>query len=270
MAIEYFKRNITLQIVTALCLFFSLSLANAQTVNHTAMEGADISIFFSNEEINNEPQWRYGLIDVSLHPNWKTYWKNSGSSGLSPQLQIENGINSELLFPVPHLSQQGRDWAYIYKQRAQIVFRIATTDVSTDTIKGNLLIGICDTICVPVDVPFIFNSKSANNFVSQLKVKAALNALPKKADRNFYAEKLQILDKSIQLTLHVPNNNENTEIFLAAENAQIGVAKPISEELGKIVFSAPILSGKIANEQKIDFIAKNGNDAISGSLNTDR
>lgn len=263
----YYKKAIALQIITAICYFFSLTISQAQSVNHTTMEGADISIIFNNEVLNNEPQWRYGLIDVKLQPDWKTYWENSGNSGLSPNLQIENGIKNTLLFTAPHLLQEGKDWAYIYKDHAQILFRIAASDIASVNLKGNLLIGICNTICVPVDVPFILNSKPTNNFVSKLKIQTALNALPQQASDTFYVEEPKLHNKYIEVVLHLPHQSKIAELFLASDKAQLGIAKPIQQEPNKIIFSVPILSGKLDKGQKVHFIANDGNGTISGSIN---
>ena len=244
------------------CCLFTYHSAYGQ--NHIKMEGADIRILFNNEPMPDQPDWRYGVIDVKLQPTWKTYWKNSGNSGLSPDLQLENGIQAELLFPTPHLLTEGKDWAYIYKDHAQILFRIAANEITDKPLKGNLLIGICDTICVPVNVDVLLDNKPLANFVDKLKIQTALNALPKAEDQRFFVKRISQKDKLLFITVAAPMREHETVLFLASKNAQIGVAHALIKVPYHTTFMAPILSGTLSSDDSIEFIAKQGEDEIEG------
>lgn len=253
--------------ITYVIGIFVISAAQAQTLNRTNMEGANISILFDYEPIGNDHEWRYGVIDVALKPHWKTYWKNSGNSGLAPQLEFKQPIKAELLFSAPHLLRDGNDWAYIYQDHTQIIFRLAASELKNTPLTGDLLIGICNTICAPVNVAFSFNEKSSNSFINRLKIQTALNTLPSKPNNQFYIQSLHQKNKNLEVTLHAPNDDKDVELFLYANKIQLGVAKAIDHQKNTIVFSAPILSGNLTDDQKIDFIAKKNDTTIAGSVN---
>lgn len=108
------------------------------------------------------PGWRtaegrhMAALRLTLAPGWKTYWRAPGAAGLAPILDFSRsqGITAaEARWPVPDV--------FDFKGMRSIGYHDGVTipiDLSLDgqpaRLAGQIDIGVCDKICVPVNLDF--------------------------------------------------------------------------------------------------------------------
>jgi len=168
-------------------IFYVVSPVVAQTGDWQMQEGGRIRISFDAQPRFVSEGEAHGLIEVELKPGWKTYWKDPGSSGMAPQLDLfasagdfdEIKLNSELLFPEPSIfaEKAGTGVTFGYKNAVQLPFRL-TMLAETRAITGSLWIGLCDDVCMPTQVQFAFDVKGEADFLTKGRIEAAFAALP--------------------------------------------------------------------------------------------
>jgi len=169
-----------------ICVFSQAAMA--QTGEWQVEEGGRIRVSYdANPRRGVEAGEVHGVIEVELEPGWKTYWKNPGSSGMAPELKFfysnERGekteLASELLFPTPSTftDETGKGVIFGYKNLVALPFRL-TLPAKTGKILGSLLIGLCDDVCMPVQVDFVFDIDKRADFLTKGRIEAAMAALP--------------------------------------------------------------------------------------------
>ena len=98
------------------------------------------------------------MLEIDLKPGWKTYWRDPGDAGVPPTLDASASSNiasAELSFPAPHRFDDGfAIWAG-YKEPVSLPVAFTLTDARQPaTIDAKVFLGICETICIPVQATF--------------------------------------------------------------------------------------------------------------------
>ncbi len=133
-----------------------------------------------------------GALDIELKPGWKTYWRDPGDNGVPPQLGIDGSTNvtgAEMSFPAPRRHDDGYgQWAgYDHSVSLPILFTLAAPQSQTK-IDARIFIGICETICIPVQAKLeVDPGTDPDNGADAQAVEAALAALPPEAHPGFRA-----------------------------------------------------------------------------------
>ena len=96
----------------------------------------------------------YAGLEIELDQGWKTYWRNPGSSGVPPRIELEGSQNlekAELMFPAP-LRFKDRDGDTIgYKTHVVLPVALTPKDPTKPMVlKVAAELGICREVCVPV------------------------------------------------------------------------------------------------------------------------
>ncbi len=99
-------------------------------------------------------------VEIEMDKDWKTYWRNPGSSGVPPRLEWDGSQNlagAEVLFPAPHrLSDRDGD-TIGYKGAVVLPVLITPKDAARPVdLKLALEYGVCKDVCVPVQPSFEF------------------------------------------------------------------------------------------------------------------
>ena len=93
-----------------------------------------------------------GVVEVRLDPEWSTYWRYPGSSGIPPKFDFSQSLNIKIdaiEFPAPKLiAYQNGSYAG-YKNHVSFPFNGKIEHTSKAVIDLQLLIGVCSTICIP-------------------------------------------------------------------------------------------------------------------------
>lgn len=110
------------------------------------------------------PGWRTasGTIMSALHlrlaPGWITYWRHPGESGIAPRLDLSQSTNlaaARLHWPAPRLFTKAGFLSIGYAD--ELVLPLELTPDRADRaigLKASVSIGVCDDVCIPVDLHF--------------------------------------------------------------------------------------------------------------------
>ena len=108
------------------------------------------------------PGWRTGedqhmaALRLTLTPGWKTYWRNPGAAGLAPVFDFSNSTGIAAAaprWPVPHVFYFNGMRSIGYSDAVTIPLDI-TLQGGPVHLAGEVEIGVCDEICVPVRLAF--------------------------------------------------------------------------------------------------------------------
>src|SRR5262249_20624760 len=131
-----------------------------------------------------------GALQIDLKPGWKTYWLDPGDAGVPPSLDVSashNVASADMSFPAPHRFDDGfAKWAgYDQPVTFPVAFRLNDPKQHA-TIEAAIFLGICETICVPVQTTLrVETASDPDNADDAETVQAALDALPAPAQPDF-------------------------------------------------------------------------------------
>ena len=96
--------------------------------------------------------WQAGIL-VELEPDWKTYWRMPGDSGIPPQFDwagSENSAAIEVGFPVPRRFNDAAGETIGYHD--QVVFPVFVKPEKLDaavSVQLNMFFAVCKDVCIP-------------------------------------------------------------------------------------------------------------------------
>ncbi|MEN8839492.1 MAG: protein-disulfide reductase DsbD domain-containing protein [Octadecabacter sp.] len=97
-------------------------------------------------------------LQVRLAPGWKTYWRAPGDGGIPPRFGWQGSNNFDgvsMHWPVPEVFHQSGMRSIGYSDVVVIPLELNVTHQGAPVqMRGQLQIGICDEICVPVLLDF--------------------------------------------------------------------------------------------------------------------
>ena len=165
----------------ALASLAAISPANASSSQWYEAEGGRVRLVTTGPA--DDKGVLQGALEIDLKPGWKTYWRDPGDAGVPPTLDASASSNiasAELSFPAPHRFDDGfAIWAG-YKEPVSFPVAFTLTDARQPaTIEAKVFLGICETICIPVQATFAVDPASdPDNADDAAVVQAALDALP--------------------------------------------------------------------------------------------
>lgn len=179
-------------------------------------------------------------VEIELAKDWKTYWRNPGSSGVPPTLSWTPSSNvsaAETLYPAP-VRLADRDGDTIgYKGAVILPVAVRAADPAKPVaLVVEIEYGVCKDICIPVQsrleltVPPGTASKPADGVLAR-----AFDSVPRSAaarrptDPALRAAQVRLAgDKpSIRLEAEFPGGAEGGDVFLEAPGGLwIPLAKP--------------------------------------------
>lgn len=97
-------------------------------------------------------------VEITLAPGWITYWRAPGDSGIPPQFSFESDTNIESItphWPVPQVYEDAGLRSIGYYDSVIFPLTVITDGATGDIpVSGQLTIGVCDEICIPVNFSF--------------------------------------------------------------------------------------------------------------------
>lgn len=187
-----------------------------------------------------------GALEVDLLPGWKTYWRDPGEAGVPPTITVDDtsGVAlSEIGFPAPERFNDGySEWAG-YKHSVALPFTLTFDKAETaGPIVASVFIGICETICIPVQGELDIDPASdPDNAADSAVVEAALDALPSPALDGFSASIVEDGDDALTVAAQAPGAPETADLFLASAAGYVFGTPERTVKDGKLSFSVPIL-----------------------------
>ena len=95
-------------------------------------------------------------LHLKLSPDWITYWRHPGESGIAPRLDWGASTNLaqvRIHWPEPRLFQKAGFNSIGYKGELVLPVELTPNDPGAPIgFDATLSIGVCDDICVPVDL----------------------------------------------------------------------------------------------------------------------
>jgi len=115
-------------------------------------------------ELEILPGWRtdngthMAGLQVRLAPGWKTYWRSPGDGGIPPRFGWQGSQNLDAAafhWPVPEVFEDNgmRSIGYSTSVVIPVEIRVPNADAPAQ-MRGQVQIGVCDEICVPVLLNF--------------------------------------------------------------------------------------------------------------------
>lgn len=95
-------------------------------------------------------------LHMRLAPGWHTYWRQPGEAGIPPQFDFRGSGNLKGLqvhWPTPQIFRQNSMVSLGYEGEVILPLELAMDRPGAIDLKGELMIGVCRDICVPVTLP---------------------------------------------------------------------------------------------------------------------
>ena len=137
-------------------------------------------------QVTVRPGWRaadgthIAAVQLKLAPGWKTYWRQPGDTGIPPKFNFTQSSNLDLLevlYPTPKITWQDQTRTIGYQ--GQVIFPIVVQpSTSSDvTLQGQIEIGVCEKICIPVSLEI--SARLPARGPKDSVIEAAFQTLPK-------------------------------------------------------------------------------------------
>jgi len=211
-----------------------------------------------------------GALQIQLQPGWKTYWRDPGATGIPPQIEISgNEFDSvELLYPAPkRFSDAYGDWpGYGKSVTLPVVFHTHTPGTAP-LIEAQVFLGICETICIPLQASFTFDaSAGADDQRDAWTVQAAFSALPAEPRPEFQLSRVEMEGDDIILHARLPDQQGKADLFLSVpDGGQITLPDLVEQGPEDAIFTARLLAPpKPGTELHYTLVQDDG--AVSGTF----
>ena len=95
-------------------------------------------------------------LRITLAPGWKTYWRAPGDAGIPPHFDWQGSGNLASVgvsWPVPELFEQNGMRSVGYQGTVTLPLTFTPSDAGADIdISGTVEIGVCEEICIPMNL----------------------------------------------------------------------------------------------------------------------
>jgi DsbC/DsbD-like thiol-disulfide interchange protein len=217
--------------------------AQASSSAWLEMEGARVRLVTTGEP-DAQGQLK-GMLDIQLKPGWKTYWRDPGDAGVPPTIDASGNPDIERVdidFPAPQRHDEGDfQWAgYDYPVALPVTFTFKAGSGSSP-IEADVFLGVCETICVPVQAKFSVDPASASDDpLDEAGVTAAFAAIPEPAKPGFSITLAEKSATTATFEASLPGTPSSAELFIAAADGYV-FATPIRQERdGKTLFTVEV------------------------------
>jgi DsbC/DsbD-like thiol-disulfide interchange protein len=239
--------------------------ASAASSDWQDLGGGKARIFASKDPITNIVD---GVIEVKLDKGWKTYWRSPGGSGIPPEFNFD-GSNAfsltHVTFPVPEWIELNGAAFFGYKDHVSFVFSGMAEDFST-SINLDMLIGVCEEICIPATANMSLTSEALNSSDPQVPIRISLakSKLPIDGDNQSGIVDFQLNGDMIIATLSSMGKSDQSRIVIAIDG--IWTSDPIEfskDEKGAFVAAiklppAIVQSGAVMQNWEYSLIQQSG------------
>jgi DsbC/DsbD-like thiol-disulfide interchange protein len=193
---------------------------------------------FGAAQIEVLPGWRtdrgthMAALRVTLAPGWKTYWRAPGDAGIPPRFSWQGSQNVAAVafhWPRPevHVLNGMRSIGYFGELVLPMEFTPADP-ASPMTIGGQVELGICRDVCVPVSAPMAAALAPVN--APDPRIAAALSARPQGAREGGITHvscDVEPIPDGLRLTAHIdmPAIGRNEVAVIEVADSRIWVSE---------------------------------------------
>ena len=115
-------------------------------------------------QVDVMPGWRsdanthMAAIKITLAPGWITYWRAPGDAGIPPEFSFSGSDTIQSItphWPTPEVFGEdgARSIGYYNSVIVPLTVNLGASPQNI-AIQGEILIGVCEEICIPVTLPF--------------------------------------------------------------------------------------------------------------------
>lgn len=185
-----------------------------------------------------------GAVEVKLKDGWSTYWRYPGSAGIPPMFDFSGSTGVELgpvEFPAPSLLGSEANPYAGYKKSVVFPFKGQVSDLSAPRIELQLMMGVCEDICIPAQAGFSLDSASllrSDPAVTKIVSFARLK-IPKPVDGSSLS--LEITSKeqnALMISLSTPVGKTTPNLFVEGPPSwNLIPAKLVDQKNDRLVYS---------------------------------
>ena len=251
----------------------TIAAAHASSSEPFVTEGATLRLVTSG--LADETGQLRGVVEIRLERGWKTYWKEPGASGVPPQIDVALSLNvsaAQIHFPAPewHEDAYGAWAGYGEPVLLPVTFTVDDPE-RFSFIKADLFLGICETICVPVQAQLsVEPGRAPEDPADTALVDAGFEALPRVPDETFGVTEATRSGDVLTVTASTPAGGSGpAALFLAPGGGYVlGVPKPREASGGATRFEVPVLSAPsgAAEAAEVTYTLTSGDAAVTGTF----
>ena len=222
-----------------------------------------------------QPLW-VGL-QLTHQPQWHTYWRNPGDSGLPTQIELNlpAGITAgEVLFPLPHKLKAGNLTNYGFEKTVLLAvpltvsaqFKANATQTLDMQVHANWL--VCRLECIPQEGDFALRIPINSSFASHSAAFEALLAeQPKqwpnlKASTRFEAQRMVLQVSGLPASLHGTTLQVFPDIAELVESATEQHPSANQSWQGDVwTVQLPLSNLRLTDPKQVGFLLTSGNGA---------
>lgn len=213
-------------------------------------------------------------LEIQLSPGWKTYWLDPGSAGVPPTFAVETAegpFEVTIGFPPPQrFADESGEWAG-YDQSVALPITLRLPGDASPTATASAFLGICETICIPVQAQWTFDLTGAHSTAAdETIVAAAFASQPDAAEPGFGASISAITDDALLIATDVPDGAEIVDLFVAGTET-VSLAAPVRLPDDTTMFRVPVLGlyGNQPWQSPLRYTLVTSAGVVSGTLATE-
>lgn len=193
------------------------SNSQAATSKWQDLGGGEVRLVASLDPASNKVS---GIIEVKLKPGWSTYWRYPGSSGIPPEFDFTRSVNFEnqtVDYPAPANIQNEYGSYAGYKKRVAFPFEGTFGDAATGNITLDLLIGVCEEICIPAQAEMSIDMKrlTQSDPAAKQAISFARLLVPKWTEaENLIISVRQMQPKTLRIEIAHPSRFGKPDLFV--------------------------------------------------------
>lgn len=214
-----------------------------------------------------------GALEIDLEPGWKTYWRDPGSAGVPPSLDVSASpwlAGATLSFPVPERHhEENASWAGYDRPVAFPVTFLASPGAARGIVTAKVFLGLCEDICIPFAATLTLDpGEGADDPADARAVADAEARLPDPARPGFEAKLVAGQEHALAIRAILPEGAAAIDLFVSGEGSYMfDMPQPAEGGDGKLftlrILDAPATRPDLAG---LPYTLVAGDRAVSGLL----
>ncbi len=181
-------------------------------------------------------------LHLALAPGWKTYWRAPGDAGIPPSMEFHGAHNLasvDTIWPTPEVFNQNGLQTVGYADELVLPMLVMPQDRGQPArLSARLQIGICNTICVPVEFDLALDLPATGSDAQQAMIRAALADQPITADQADVRRvtcRLSPISDGLRLSVEIdmPSTGGTETVLIETADPQVWVAETESNRQGR-------------------------------------
>lgn len=240
-------RALPLGLVAGLCLAGAAPEQARSDAMSARQAGSQIVSSDDMVQIRVLPGWITGdgshmaALHLNLAPGWKTYWRAPGDAGIPPALDLSGSRNLSHVTPVwptpAVFSQNGMKTVGYDRELILPLHVVPQVAGQPAKVSARMQIGVCSSICVPVEFDFTLDLPAAGSDPQQAMIRTAL------ADQPVTARAAKVSKVACTLTpirdglglsveIDMPSAGKTETVLIETSDPQVWVAETDSSRSG--------------------------------------